>query len=179
MKEAGWNSYEEEASINLIPTSISPAIDIVALNFAIIGSEHICLIFEYHQPNVVGLQLARIDNGNLALGGSTVGSNALDGLDKVFTLQNLAENDVSAIQPGSLHSGNEELRTVCVGSSICLQIFKVPIVQWQADVQMVIMKRSWSFIRESGFASKENRSWKTDPNASDDQKETAVSWDLF
>jgi hypothetical protein len=49
---------------------------------------------------------------------SRVGSVRLDLLDKVGTLRDLAEDDVLAVEPVGDNGGDEELRTVGVGSGV-------------------------------------------------------------
>ena len=65
------------------------------------------------------LEGSRILDGNLLLGLSgrrrSVGLNLLD---ELRSLDDLAENDVLAVQPGGDDGGHEELRTVGVGSSV-------------------------------------------------------------
>jgi hypothetical protein len=43
------------------------------------------------------LQFSRIDNGHLALGSSRVGTNGLDTLDNVFTLEDLSKHNVTSL----------------------------------------------------------------------------------
>jgi hypothetical protein len=45
------------------------------------------------------LQLAGVGDGDGLLGGATGGADALDGLDNVETLDDLAEDNVLAVQP--------------------------------------------------------------------------------
>jgi hypothetical protein len=40
-------------------------------------------------------------------------------LDEVHALNDCAEDDVTIVQPARFHGGDEELRTVGVGSSVC------------------------------------------------------------
>ena len=58
------------------------------------------------------LELATVGNDDGLAGGSAVGSDALDLLDDVHTLDNLAEDDVLAVQPSGLHGAQEELGSV-------------------------------------------------------------------
>ena len=58
------------------------------------------------------LQLSRGGNGNGGLGLAGTGSLLFDGLDNVHTLDNLAEDDVLAIEPAGRDSGEEELGAV-------------------------------------------------------------------
>ena len=58
------------------------------------------------------LQLAGVGNGDGLLGGAAGGTDALDGLDNVETLDDLAENDVLAVQPRGLDGTDEELRSI-------------------------------------------------------------------
>lgn len=64
------------------------------------------------------LEFTTVSNGNLASGTSRVRTIALNLTDNLHTLNNLAENNVLAIQPGSLDSANEELGAVGVGTGI-------------------------------------------------------------
>lgn len=52
----------------------------------------------------LSLEFTGIDNGHSGWRSARVGSNTLDLLDQFLTFQNLAENDMSAIQPRSLKS---------------------------------------------------------------------------
>jgi len=63
-------------------------------------------------------KLATVGNGDLGLGGAAGGTVGLDLLDDVHTLNDLAEDDVLAIQPGGLLSADEELGSVGVGTGV-------------------------------------------------------------
>lgn len=62
------------------------------------------------------LQLARVDDGRslVVLDGTALGAGSLDGLDNLqrVIIGDLAEDDVSGVQPRSDDSGDEELGTV-------------------------------------------------------------------
>jgi len=60
------------------------------------------------------LQLSGVDDGDLGLWCSRSASDALDGLDDIITLQDLAEDDVASVQPRGLDGGDEELGSVGV-----------------------------------------------------------------
>lgn len=62
-------------------------------------------------------KLATVGNGDLGLGGAAGGTVGLDLLDDVHTLNDLAEDDVLAIQPGGLLSADEELGSVAIDLS--------------------------------------------------------------
>mmetsp|Transcript_17879 Transcript_17879/g.29586 ORF Transcript_17879/g.29586 Transcript_17879/m.29586 type:complete len:225 (+) Transcript_17879:1423-2097(+) len=64
------------------------------------------------------LELTRINNGNLALWGSTVGALGLHGLDKFCSLNDFPEDNMLSIEPPSLDCGNEELGSVGVWSRV-------------------------------------------------------------
>ena len=57
------------------------------------------------------LQLSWIHNGHLALWSATTCPLGFDLLDKLFSLQYLAKNNVASVQPRSFHSRDEELRS--------------------------------------------------------------------
>jgi hypothetical protein len=61
---------------------------------------------------VASLQLARLLDGDGLGGLSGLGADLLDGLDDVETLDNLAEDDVLAIEPRGLDGADEELGAV-------------------------------------------------------------------
>lgn len=63
-------------------------------------------------PPPVDLQLAAVRNGDGLLSGAVLGADLLDGLDDLKTLDNLAEDDVLAVQPGGLDGADEELGAV-------------------------------------------------------------------
>jgi len=63
-------------------------------------------------PPPVDLQLAAVRNGDGLLSGAVLGADLLDGLDDLKTLNNLAEDDVLAVQPGGLDGADEELGAV-------------------------------------------------------------------
>jgi hypothetical protein len=58
------------------------------------------------------LQLAGLLDGDSLGGLAGLGSDTLDSLDDVKTLDNLSENDVLAIEPRGLDGADEELRAV-------------------------------------------------------------------
>jgi hypothetical protein len=60
------------------------------------------------------LQLARLLDGDRLGGLSGLGADLLNGIDNVKTLDNLAEDDVLAVQPGGLDGADEELRAVAM-----------------------------------------------------------------
>jgi len=66
--------------------------------------------------------LAGFDDGGLlwVLDGAAAGAYCLEGLDDLegLIISDLTENDVAAIEPRGLDSGNEELRAVGVGAGI-------------------------------------------------------------
>lgn len=57
-------------------------------------------------------------NDNAGTSSTVVGTQRLDLLDNVHTLNDLTEDNMLSVQPGGDNSGNEELRTVGVGTSI-------------------------------------------------------------
>lgn len=61
---------------------------------------------------------ARLGNSEDALGATVVRALALNSLHNVKAFDNLAEHDVAAVEPGSGHSSDEELRAVRVGASV-------------------------------------------------------------
>ena len=64
------------------------------------------------------LALATVSDDDLLGGLAGLGAKALDLLDNVHALDDLAEHDVLAIQPLGLGSAEEELASVGVGSSV-------------------------------------------------------------
>jgi hypothetical protein len=68
--------------------------------------------------SIIHLALSTGGDGDLGAGLSRVGSLSLDGLDDVHSLDDLSEDDVLAVQPGGDNSGDEELGSVGVGSSV-------------------------------------------------------------
>ena len=64
------------------------------------------------------LELSAVGDGDGGLGLSRVRSVGLDGLDEVHSLDDLSEDDVLTVQPGSLDGGDEELRSVGVLSGV-------------------------------------------------------------
>jgi hypothetical protein len=64
------------------------------------------------------LQLARLLNLDGLLGLTRLRSDLLNGLDDVQALDNLAEDDVLAVQPRCLDSADEKLAAVGVGSGV-------------------------------------------------------------
>jgi len=64
------------------------------------------------------LKLARGSNGDLGLGGTGGGTELLNGLNNLQTLDDGTENGVLSIQPGGLDSADEELGAVGVGASV-------------------------------------------------------------
>lgn len=71
------------------------------------------------------LQLTAVSDDNLLGGLATVRADGLNSLNDVHTLNNLAEDDVLAIEPSSLHGGDEELRAVGVGTSVGHAIWRM------------------------------------------------------
>ena len=75
-----------------------------------------------------GLELTTVDNLHFSLGSARLGTIGLNLLDDLHTLDNLTEDAVSAVQmrSGNLifiirrrkYSGDEELRTIGVGTSV-------------------------------------------------------------
>lgn len=63
-------------------------------------------------------ELSTISNDNLLAGGTIAGTNSLYSLDNIHTLGYTAEDNVLAIEPGSLSCAKEELWTVGVRSSV-------------------------------------------------------------
>jgi len=61
---------------------------------------------------------ARGGNGDSRLGLAAGRALLLDGLDNVETLDDLAEDDVLAVEPVGHNGRDEELRAVCVGTSV-------------------------------------------------------------
>ena len=64
------------------------------------------------------LALATVSNDDLLGGLAGLGAEALDLLDNVHALDDLAEHDVLAIKPLGLGSAEEELASVGVGSGV-------------------------------------------------------------
>ncbi|KAK6539314.1 hypothetical protein TWF694_009548 [Orbilia ellipsospora] len=60
----------------------------------------------------------RLRDDHLLLKSTALGSEALNGRDDIHTINNLAEDDVSAIEPAGDNSGNEKLGTVGVLAGI-------------------------------------------------------------
>lgn len=73
-----------------------------------------------YQRGVRGaLELTTIDDLHLRLRLVTsAGGSALDLTDKIHAIENLTEHNVFAVQPAGLHSGDEELGAVGVGTSV-------------------------------------------------------------
>lgn len=68
---------------------------------------------------IPSLEGSAVLDGDLLLGLSGGGSSVgLDLLDEIRSLDNLTEDDVLSVQPGGDDGGDEELRTVGVGSSV-------------------------------------------------------------
>jgi len=64
-------------------------------------------------------ELARLNNGNLALRLAILGANGLKRLEEVKTLDYLTEDSVLTIKPGGFSKAEKELGSICVGSGIC------------------------------------------------------------
>lgn len=67
------------------------------------------------------LQLATIGDHDLLGGSATLAAVRLDSLDDVHTFDDSAEHDVLAVQPWGLNSGQEELATIGVWTSVGLK----------------------------------------------------------
>lgn len=66
------------------------------------------------------LKLSTAGNGNGLLRFAALGTKWFNLLDDIHTFDDGTENDMTVIQPWGFHGCNEELRTVCVWSSVCL-----------------------------------------------------------
>jgi hypothetical protein len=66
----------------------------------------------------VDLELAAVRDDDLGRRGAVLAAELLNGAHDVEALGDLAENNVLAVEPRSLDGGDEELRTVGVGSSV-------------------------------------------------------------
>jgi len=64
------------------------------------------------------LELTAIGNDKLLLWRAAAGAEALHLLDDLLTVDDLAEDDVLAVQPRAWHRGDEELRAVGVWTSV-------------------------------------------------------------
>lgn len=64
------------------------------------------------------LELSAVGDDDLLGGLAGLRANSLDGLDDIQALNNLAEDNVLAVQPGAGDSANEELGSVGVGASV-------------------------------------------------------------
>lgn len=64
--------------------------------------------------------MTAIGDDDFLSGLATLVADSLDLLDDVHALNDGAENDVTVVQPGSLDSCHEELRTICVWASVSL-----------------------------------------------------------
>jgi hypothetical protein len=64
------------------------------------------------------LQLTRLGDNQLGLGSTGLGTKSLDLLNNVETLNNFSEHNVLTIQPWTWDSGDEELGTVGVWTSV-------------------------------------------------------------
>ncbi len=64
------------------------------------------------------LQLARSLDDDLGAGLASLRAVGLDALDNIHALNNLAKDNVLAIEPGGLHGGQEELGAVGVGARV-------------------------------------------------------------
>lgn len=62
--------------------------------------------------------MARVGDGDILRRLSRLASVRLDLLNDVHAFDNGAENDVTIVQPRRLDSGDEELRSISVGSSV-------------------------------------------------------------
>ena len=63
-------------------------------------------------------ELSAVSNNNGGLGASRVAAIALNSLHNIHALGHLAEDNVLAVEPSSLDSAEEELRSIGVGSSV-------------------------------------------------------------
>lgn len=66
----------------------------------------------------IDLQLSAVGDHDLLGGLARLAAEALDRLDDLQTLDNLAEDDVTLVQPGGLHGADEELGAVRVGTGV-------------------------------------------------------------
>lgn len=64
------------------------------------------------------LKLAAVSNYDLFSCLAALGAVALNLLDYIHAVDNLSENNVLSVEPGCLHSGDEELGTVGVGAGV-------------------------------------------------------------
>jgi hypothetical protein len=64
------------------------------------------------------LALTRVSNDDGLLGGTALASNSFHLLDNVESFNNLAENDVLAVEPRGLDGTDEELGSIGVGTSV-------------------------------------------------------------
>ena len=58
-----------------------------------------------------GLQFTGINNSDLSLGLTRVGSKTLNPLNDILALQDLSKDDMFSIKPWGLDGGDEELRS--------------------------------------------------------------------
>lgn len=65
-------------------------------------------------------QLTTISNNDFLSGLAALVAESFNLLNNVHAFNNGTEDNMTVIQPGGLNSCNEELRTICVGSSISL-----------------------------------------------------------
>jgi len=64
------------------------------------------------------LRCTRVNDLGSSSDSTTRSTKFLDGLDNIISVGDLAENDVLAIEPAGDDSGDEELGTVCVRTSV-------------------------------------------------------------
>lgn len=84
-----------------------------------------CNVSEAARCSKSDLELARIDDGGGALDGTGRASELLNSLDNLLSLLvgDLSEDNVAAVEPLGLHSGDEELRTVAIcGDRVLVKI---------------------------------------------------------
>jgi hypothetical protein len=108
----------EQALIMSFPTTVLRPI-YTALCRHVVMSWYFCALpkqlLHLYQQLRLRLQLARLLDGDRLGGLSGLGADLLNGIDNVKTLDNLAEDDVLAVQPGGLDGADEELRAVAMG----------------------------------------------------------------
>ena len=76
---------------------------------------------KFHSSNQESLssgENAAVSNDSGLAGLTRAGTDSLKSVDNIDTLENLTEDGMTAIEPGGLLEGDEELGAVCVGTSV-------------------------------------------------------------